>query len=117
MKKMIALLTAITFVVSAAPLFAGGEKTYNPATYLHNELIEDGVEAGYFAKAPAQLFRGAHNVAFGWSEIITDLFQEPFVVGTALAPLTGPFTALMRTGSGIVDLCTFWIPGFKGWAV
>lgn len=113
MKKIVALLLVMTFALSSAPLFA----SYNPATAVNDKMIKGGVESQhYIAKAPAQLLRGVHNLAFGWSDIFTDLFQPPIGIGTAMAPVTGPVTALARTGSGLVDILTFWIPGFRGWA-
>lgn len=116
MRKIVALALVMTFVLGSAPLFAQG-RTYNPALML-DEQIQKGAESDrYLAKAPSQLFRGMHNTAFGWSEIVTDVFQPPFGLGTALSPITGPVSALAKTGSGVVDLLTFWIPGFSGFSV
>ena len=115
MKKVLALALVLTFAIGTAPLFAA-EKTYNPAQMLDNKIDEGVASDRYIAKAPSQLLRGTHNVVFGWSDIVSDLFQPPIGIGTALSPLTGPVTAIARTGSGLVDILTFWIPGFHGWA-
>ena len=116
MKKIVALMLTITFVLGSAPLFAG-EKTHNPALKLDEQIQKGVASEHYAAKAPSQLMRGMQNVAFGWSEILTDAFQPPFGVGTALSPITGPVSAIARTGSGVVDLLTFWVPGFHGYSV
>lgn len=117
MKKLVAffLIALVTFSVSGYA--AKVDHTYNPATMLNNKLEEGAREGRYFAKAPSQLLRGTHNVAFGWSDIVTDLFQPPIGIGTAMSPLTGTTTAIVRTTSGVVDLITFWIPGVRGFSV
>ena len=117
MKKLVAffLIALVAFSVSA--FAAKVENTHNPATMLNNKLEEGAASGGYFAKAPSQLLRGTHNVAFGWSDIVTDLFQPPIGIGTAMSPLTGTATAIARTTSGVVDLVTFWIPGVHGFSV
>ena len=115
MRKLVVLALLFTFVLGTASVFAA-EKTYNPASMLDNK-IQDGAKSDhYIAKAPSQLARGMYNVTFGWSEIVTDLFQPPFGVGTAMSPVTGPVTAIAKTGSGLVDLLTFWVPGFNGFS-
>jgi hypothetical protein len=115
MKRVIALALIMTFVMGVSPLFA--QKTYNPSTALHKGIERGADSDHYYAKAPSQVLRGLHNVAFGWSDILTDLFQPPIGVGTALAPLTGPVTAVGRTLSGVLDLATFWVPGFNGLSI
>ena len=117
MKKLVAFLL-IALVVLSVPAFAAKvDNTKNPATMLNNKLEEGASNGGYFAKAPSQLLRGTHNVAFGWSDIVTDLFQPPIGIGTAMSPITGTATFLARTTSGVVDLVTFWIPGVHGFSV
>ncbi len=116
MKKIIVLVLVLTFVIGSTPLFAG-EKTYNPALMMDNKIDQGVASNHYLVKAPSQLLRGTHNLVFGWSNIVTDLFQPPIGIGTVLSPITGPVTAVVRTGSGAVDLMTFWIPGFHGWAL
>ena len=116
MKKILVFALALTFVLGSASVFAQ-EKTYNPALKLDNKIDQGVASSHYMAKAPSQLLRGTHNVVFGWSDIVTDMFQPPIGIGTVLSPITGPVTALARTGSGLVDLLTFWVPGFHGWAV
>ncbi len=115
MKKFFTLFLVVSVMLGSASVFA--QQTYNPAAML-NQQIEHGADShNYFAKAPSQLFRGLHNVAFGWSNILTDLFQPPIGLGTAMAPLTGPATAITRTLSGAIDLVTFWVPGFNGFSI
>ena len=116
MSKMVALLLAITIVLGSAPLFAEDE-THNPALMLDKQIQKGAESDRYIAKAPSQLARGLYNVSFGWSEIVTDMFQPPFGAGTALSPITGPVSALAKTGSGLVDLLTFWVPGYHGFSV
>ena len=117
MKKLVTFLL-VALVAFSIPAFAAKvDHTHNPATMLNNKLEEGAANGGYFAKAPSQLLRGTHNVAFGWSDIVSDLFQPPIGIGTAMGPLTGTATAIARTGSGVVDLLTFWIPGVHGFSV
>ncbi len=117
MKKIVALFLVALVAFSASAFAAKADHTYNPATMMSNK-IEDGARSDhYYAKAPSQLLRGTHNVAFGWSDIVSDLFQPPIGIGTAMGPLTGTATAIARTGSGVVDLLTFWIPGVNGFSV
>lgn len=117
MKKFVAFFLIALVAFSVSGFAAKVEHTYNPATMLNNKLEEGASSGGYFAKAPSQLLRGTHNVAFGWSDILTDLFQPPIGIGTAMSPLTGTATAIARTTSGVVDLVTFWIPGVRGFSV
>jgi hypothetical protein len=117
MKKFLAFVLIALVAFSASAFAAKADHTYNPATMLNNKLEEGAQSGGYFAKAPSQLLRGTHNLAFGWSDILTDMFQPPIGIGTAMSPLTGTATALARTTSGVVDLLTFWIPGVHGFSV
>ena len=117
MKKFVALFLIALVAFSTSAFAAKADRTHNPATMMNNKIEEEASSGGYFAKAPSQLLRGTHNVAFGWSDIVTDLFQPPIGIGTAMGPLTGTATAIARTGSGVVDLLTFWIPGVHGFSV
>jgi putative exosortase-associated protein (TIGR04073 family) len=125
MKKVILLICAIALAFSSAPLFAEADPNepmqWTTGKGRNDWTVRHADSENYFAKAPSQLFRGLHNVAFGWGEVISHPIRTtknaPLVVGTATGLVTGPVTAVLRTGSGLIDVLTFWIPGFNGWGM
>ena len=109
MKKLAILFCVLTIALMAvAPYAMAGDTLVRGATSDH-----------YLTKAPSMLFRGLHNVAFGWAELIVQPINHsknaPLVIGTLTGLAMGPVMAVARTGSGVVDVLTFWVPGFHGW--
>ncbi len=124
MKKLAILFFVLSIVLIELAPFASAADPNQPANWTTGQGRKDWMVRGatsdnYLEKAPAMLFRGLHNVAFGWVEIISQPVRHsknaPLGVGTATGLIMGPVMAITRTGSGLVDVLTFWIPGFHGW--
>ncbi len=72
----------------------------------------------YMEKVCGMLGRGALNLTTGFVDILTRSLNEtklgPPVLGTLRGLAYGAGCGLLRTGSGAIDLSTFWVPGFHG---
>ena len=72
----------------------------------------------YMEKACGMIGRGALNLTTGFVDLLTRTINEtklgPPVLGTLRGLAYGAGCGLLRTGSGAVDLVTFWVPGFHG---
>ena len=63
-------------------------------------------------KMTRKLFRGVHNVCFGWVEvpkniIIEGVKTDPFT-GTIVGTVLGAVKTVERTGVGAIEVLTFW---------
>ncbi len=124
MKKMAVLFCVFTIAFAAVAPFANAADPNEPAKWSTGQGRKDWLVSGansdsYLKKAPSMLFRGVHNVLFGWVELLAQPVRHsknaPLVVGTATGIVMGVVMTVARTGSGLVDVLTFWIPKFKGW--
>ena len=124
MKKLAILLCVFSIAFMAVAPYVSAADPMEPAKWSTGQGRKDWMVTGatsdnYGVKAPAMLLRGLHNVAFGWTEIIAQPIRHsqnaPLGVGTVTGLIMGPVMAITRTGSGVVDVLTFWIPGFHGW--
>lgn len=95
------------------------EPTDDPSPTVNINEYSGGRNAGgsfnFFSKSASKtgkLFRGVHNVLFGWVEIPKTIMLDTAYVD----PFTGFFTGLVhgtartveRTGIGAVEVLTFW---------
>ncbi len=72
----------------------------------------------YGKKAGGMLGRGLLNAASCFVDLIVQTVegtkQGPPVVGTLAGLGGGAACTVLRAGSGVVDVATFWVPGFNG---
>ena len=90
-----------------------------PTVWADRLPIHDQAESPvYHEKAIGMLGRGLLNLTTGFVDLCVRTIEESKtglpVVGTAKGLLIGAGCGLLRTGSGAVDLVTFWVPGFHG---
>ena len=125
MKKLAIFFCVFTIAFATiAPYAALAADPNEPAKWSTGQgrkdwLVRGATSEHYLVKAPSMLVRGLHNVAFGWVEILAQPIRHsknaPLVLGTATGLIMGPVIAITRMGSGLVDVLTFWVPGFHGW--
>ena len=81
-------------------------------------ILKWAVDDNYLKKVPGMLLRGLSNVAFGWVEILTQPFRwnrnSPAGIGLATGVIMGPTMFILRTGSGVIDIVTCWVPWWYG---
>ncbi len=81
-------------------------------------IHEQAESSHYVAKAIGMTARGVLNLTTGFVDILTRTINEtklgPPVLGTLRGLAYGTGCGLLRTSSGVVDLVTFWVPGFHG---
>lgn len=84
----------------------------------HDLIVKWAESDNYLEKALGMFGRGSSNVLAGWAELFIQPWNwsqnSPAMVGPFLGLCVGAAYAVLRTGSGVVDLATFWVPGFKG---
>lgn len=72
----------------------------------------------YGKKAGGMFARGLVNAASCFVDLIVQTVdktkQGPPVIGTLTGIGGGAGCTILRAGSGIVDVATFWVPGFNG---
>ena len=75
----------------------------------------------YGRKAGGMLGRGLLNVATCFVDpivnVVNDTKAGPPLVGTLTGAGKGLGCGVLRLGSGVVDVLTFWVPGFNGMPV
>ena len=75
----------------------------------------------YGRKAGGMLGRGLLNVVTCFMDVLVDTVNEtkagPPLVGTLVGLGKGTGCTVLRLGSGVVDVVTFWVPGFNGFPV
>ena len=124
MKKLAVYACVFSILFAAiAPLAFAGDVN-EPANWTTGQgrkdwMVRNASSSNYWEKAPSMFVRGLHNVAFGWVEILAQPVRHsknaPLLFGTLTGLVMGPVMAITRTGSGLVDVLTFWVPGFNGW--
>lgn len=104
-------LTGLFFIISCL-MFAGIAGASNYRT-IDNSSPQDIVE-GMATKG----VRGAANIVTGWIEIPKQIYvtgrDTGWLRGTFIGPLKGIGMTVVRTVSGVGELCTFFVayPGF-----
>ena len=75
----------------------------------------------YGRKFGGMLGRGLLNVATCFVDLLVNTVNEtkagPPLVGTLTGVAKGAGCAVLRAGSGVIDVVTFWVPGFNGFPV
>jgi putative exosortase-associated protein (TIGR04073 family) len=105
MKKSITLAFILCFVFS-----------FNAQA---KNLWEMAQSKSYGEKAPGMLGRGILNAATCFVDIPVQIVKgsqkgKPEFVGAMGGLATGSLCTVLRAASGVIDVATFWIPGFNG---
>ena len=103
-KKIVAALITSIFVIS-------------PLLYADN-LWDMAQSDSYGRKAGGMFGRGLLNAASCFIDLIVQTVDKtkdgPPIVGTLTGIGSGAACTVLRAGSGVVDVATFWVPGFNG---
>ncbi|MBI4598277.1 MAG: exosortase system-associated protein, TIGR04073 family [Candidatus Omnitrophica bacterium] len=109
MKQRVGLLVVSLLLVSQ-PVFA--------ARLPVHEAAESSV---YSRKAGGMLGRGLLNAATCFVDLLVNTVNGtksgPPLVGTLTGVAKGAGCTVLRAGSGVIDVATFWVPGFNGFPV
>jgi len=84
--------------------------------------VHDAAESTqYGRKAGGMIGRGLLNAATCFVDVIVNTVNGtksgPPFVGTLTGVAKGTGCGVLRLGSGVVDVVTFWVPGFNGFPV
>ncbi len=75
----------------------------------------------YGRKFGGMIGRGLLNVSTCFVDLLVNVVNEtrngPALVGTLVGVGKGAGCTVLRAGSGVVDVATFWVPGFNGFPV
>ena len=108
MRRGIIWAVGLAAVVAACPPVPAAQLT----------LSQQAESPYYGEKWIGMLARGVLNATTGFVDLLTRTLNEsksgPPVAGTARGLALGAGCAVLRTGSGVIDLVTFWVPGFNG---
>ncbi|MBI2105189.1 MAG: hypothetical protein HYT90_06440 [Candidatus Omnitrophica bacterium] len=108
--KRVAGIVAILMVVGAHPAWAARTRVHEAAE-----------SERYGRKFGGMIGRGALNIVTSPVDLIVNVVNEtkagPPFVGTLTGLGKGLGCGTLRLGSGVVDLVTFWVPGFNGFPV
>lgn len=89
-----------------------------PAWAARTAVHEAAESPEYGRKAGGMLGRGVLNAATCFVDVIVHLVNDtkagPPVVGTLTGIAKGAGCGVLRLGSGVIDVATFWVPGFNG---
>lgn len=105
MKKILSFMLALTLL--AGPTAFAGENIWDMAN-----------SDQYGKKAGGMLGRGLVNAASCFVDLVVQTVEKtkqgPPFVGTLTGIGGGAACTVLRAGSGIVDVASFWVPGFNG---
>lgn len=108
--KRLPLLAIAVFVLSTQPAWATRTRAH--------EMAES---SRYGQKAGGMLGRGVINGVTCFVDPLVNIVNEtkagPPLVGTLTGIGKGLGCGVLRLGSGVVDIVTFWVPGFNGFPV
>lgn len=98
--------TRFALMLSMLLLFSSPAKAYEEITA---EI--------YFNRAGMKILSGVANVTTGWMELPKNIIlwsqkENSILVGLPKGVLRGIVHTASRTGSGALDLATFWLPTF-----
>lgn len=83
---------------------------FAPMSFALCTFCQKAESTTYTEAAIGKLGRGVANAAFGWVE----LFRQPAINANAWEGFgRGIVHTIGRTGSGVLDVATFWIPNAK----
>ena len=109
-----AVLLSLLVLAAAAPLASADDKPSSETYICPICHIANNQGAPYAEKAGAGLARGAVNTALGWTELVVQPTAEARTNGNLLLGLgKGVGYAITRTGAGLGELFTFWVPRGK----
>ena len=94
---------------------------FAPAGFAGDDIWTMAESEKYGPKAGGMLGRGLLNAASCFVDVIVQTVEgtqegEPFV-GTLAGFGGGLACTVLRAGSGVVDVATFWVPNFNGFPV
>ena len=108
--KRLSVLAIAVFALSAQPAWAMRTRAH--------EMAES---QQYGQKAGGMLGRGVINGVTFFVDPLVNIVNEtkagPPVIGTLTGVGKGLGCGVLRLGSGVVDIVTFWVPGFNGFPV
>ena len=103
--------------VVVGSLMLGSQPVWAARTQVH----EAAESQEYGRKFGGMIGRGLLNGVTCFVDILVNIVNEtkagPPLVGTLTGLAKGTGCGVLRLGSGIVDLGTFWVPGFNGFPV
>ncbi|OGW81564.1 MAG: hypothetical protein A3G33_01980 [Omnitrophica bacterium RIFCSPLOWO2_12_FULL_44_17] len=110
MKKVLALIVICCFILSMSP------------NVYAKSLWDMAASPKYGEKALGMFGRGLLNAASCFVDIPVGTVngakrQKPQIFGAVGGFATGCMCAILRAASGIIDVATFWVPGFNGMPV
>jgi len=92
-----------------------------PAWAARTQVHEAAESQEYGRKFGGMIGRGVLNGLTCFVDVLVNIVNEtkagPPLVGTLTGLAKGTGCGVLRLGSGIVDLGTFWVPGFNGFPV
>ena len=107
MKKQILIMAAILSILFAPCVFAQEQTVWDQAK-----------SEQYGTKAGGMLGRGLLNAVTCFVDLIVHTVdgtqQGPPFVGTLTGLGSGIGCTVLRAGAGVLDVDTFWVPGFNG---
>jgi putative exosortase-associated protein (TIGR04073 family) len=93
----------------------------SPAWAARLRVHEAAESADYGRKAGGMLGRGLLNVGTCFIDVLAGTVNEsrqgPPIIGTLVGVVKGTGCGVLRAASGVVDVGTFWVPGFNGMPV
>lgn len=92
-----------------------------PAWAARTQVHEAAESQEYGRKFGGMIGRGLLNGVTCFVDVLVNVVNEtqagPPLVGTLTGLAKGTGCGVLRLGSGVVDLVTFWVPGFNGFPV
>jgi putative exosortase-associated protein (TIGR04073 family) len=92
-----------------------------PVWAARTQVHEAAESQEYGRKFGGMIGRGLLNGATCFVDVLVNVVNEtkagPPFVGTLTGLAKGTGCGVLRLGSGVVDLVTFWVPGFNGFPV
>lgn len=97
---------AVAMLMSTGPVWADAS------------IQEAAASPEYTRKAGGMIGRGLLNVSTCFMDLlvhtVNETMQSPPLIGTVLGMAKGAGCSVLRAGSGVIDVTTFWVPGFNG---
>ncbi len=92
-----------------------------PAWAMRTSAHVAAESAQYGQKFGGMIGRGVINVTTCFVDLLVNIVNEtrtgPPIVGTLVGVGKGAGCTVLRAASGVVDVATFWVPGFNGFPV
>ena len=92
-----------------------------PAWAMRTKAHDAAESPQYGQKFGGMIGRGVINVTTCFVDLLVNVVNEtrngPPIVGTLVGVGKGAGCTVLRAASGVVDVATFWVPGFNGFPV